>query len=208
MRVTLKNGKRKIFYFDTVILENDTLKGCKSRILGLFDQVPFDQITKIEVQDGGKKYQKTVPTKNEIIQANSHQLFKSKGDVLEQLKFKIDTITVAVDKYKSVYSISCQFEKIQPRLLSLYYLNNDGLQLITTREVSTENAEVWWLNHFYVENNEIVSEENVGLLKNEKGKLKVIKRNDYKFDENLDSAFLRKLSLEIYNHIKTAANTH
>lgn len=57
MRVTLKNGKRKIFYLDTVTLENDTLKGEKSRILGLKDKVPFNDIVKIEVQDGGKKYQ-------------------------------------------------------------------------------------------------------------------------------------------------------
>ena len=57
MRVTLKNGNRKIFYLDTVTLENDTLKGEKSRILGLKDKVPFNEIVKIEVQDGGKNYQ-------------------------------------------------------------------------------------------------------------------------------------------------------
>ncbi len=57
MRVTLKNGKRKIFYLDTVTLENDTLKGEKSRILGLRDKVSFNDIVKIEVQDGGKNYQ-------------------------------------------------------------------------------------------------------------------------------------------------------
>ena len=57
MRVTLKNGKRKIFYLDTVTLENDTLKGEKSRILGLKDKVLFNEIVKIEVQDGGKNYQ-------------------------------------------------------------------------------------------------------------------------------------------------------
>jgi hypothetical protein len=56
MRVTLKNGKRKIFYLDTVTLENDTLKGEKSRLLGIKDKVSFNEIAKIEVQDGGKKY--------------------------------------------------------------------------------------------------------------------------------------------------------
>jgi len=57
MRVTLKNGKKKYFYLDTVFLENDTLKGSKSRILALENAVPFSEIVKIEVQDGGKKYQ-------------------------------------------------------------------------------------------------------------------------------------------------------
>ena len=57
MRVTLKNGKRKIFYLDTVTLENDTLKGSKSKILNLKNQVPFDEVVKIEIQDGGKKYE-------------------------------------------------------------------------------------------------------------------------------------------------------
>jgi hypothetical protein len=41
---------------DTVTLENDTLKGEKSRLLGIKDKVPFNEIAKIEVQDGGKKY--------------------------------------------------------------------------------------------------------------------------------------------------------
>lgn len=57
MRVTLLNGKRKYFYFDTVVLENDTLKGGKSRFMpGLNNSLPFDQIVKIEVQEGGKNY--------------------------------------------------------------------------------------------------------------------------------------------------------
>lgn len=57
MRVTLLNGKRKYFYFDTVILQNDTLKGGKSRFMSsLTNSIPFDQIVKIEVQEGGKNY--------------------------------------------------------------------------------------------------------------------------------------------------------
>ena len=57
MRVTHKNGKRFQMYFDTVILENDTLKGSRSRFVqSLTRQIPIDSITKIEVQDGGKKF--------------------------------------------------------------------------------------------------------------------------------------------------------
>jgi uncharacterized protein YcfL len=56
IRVTLINGKKKIFYLDTVVIENDTLKGSKSRLLGISDKVPFNHIVKIEVQDGKKNY--------------------------------------------------------------------------------------------------------------------------------------------------------
>lgn len=57
MRVTLRNGKKHILYFDTVILENDTLKGSRSRLVqGLTRKIPMDSIVKIEIQDGGKKY--------------------------------------------------------------------------------------------------------------------------------------------------------
>ena len=57
MRVTQKNGKKFHMYFDTVILENDTLKGGRSRfILSLKRDIPMDSIAKIEVQDGGKNY--------------------------------------------------------------------------------------------------------------------------------------------------------
>lgn len=60
MRVTLVNGKKKYFYFDTVTLENDTLKGGKSRFMpGLKHNIPFDQIIKIELQEGGKNYHYT-----------------------------------------------------------------------------------------------------------------------------------------------------
>ena len=57
MRVTLKNGKRKIFYLDTVFIENDTLKGQMSRIMKLNSKVSLSDISKIEVQDGKKNYQ-------------------------------------------------------------------------------------------------------------------------------------------------------
>lgn len=57
MRVTKYNGKKYHFYFDTVILENDTLKGWRSRFVQTFErEIPMDSILKIEVQDGGKKY--------------------------------------------------------------------------------------------------------------------------------------------------------
>jgi hypothetical protein len=57
MRVTLKNGKKLHMYFDTVIIENDTLKAGRSRFIQkLKRDIPMDSIVKIEVQDGRKKF--------------------------------------------------------------------------------------------------------------------------------------------------------
>ncbi|MFY7730432.1 MAG: hypothetical protein ACOVRN_13005 [Flavobacterium sp.] len=57
MRVTLKNGKRKTMYFDTVYLKNDTLFALKSKLIqSLQQKIPFADIVKIEVQDSGKDY--------------------------------------------------------------------------------------------------------------------------------------------------------
>lgn len=57
MRVTRKSGKKYILLFDTVIVENDTLKGARSRILhNLRREIPLDDIEGIEIQDSGKVY--------------------------------------------------------------------------------------------------------------------------------------------------------
>jgi hypothetical protein len=57
MRVTLANGKRKYMYFDTAVIQNDTLYGRKSRYFsGLDQKIAFKDIRKIEIQDGGKKF--------------------------------------------------------------------------------------------------------------------------------------------------------
>ena len=57
MRVTLKDGKKKIMYFDTVYIENDVLHAKKSRFISSLEQeIPFGDIVKIEIQDGRKKF--------------------------------------------------------------------------------------------------------------------------------------------------------
>ena len=54
MRITRKNGKKYILLFDTVIVENDTLKGARSRIIqNLRREIPLDDIEKILL---GSKY--------------------------------------------------------------------------------------------------------------------------------------------------------
>lgn len=57
MRVTHRNGKKFNYYFDTVILENDSIKGGRSRFFKkLTRSIPMDSVRKIEIQDGGKNY--------------------------------------------------------------------------------------------------------------------------------------------------------
>lgn len=57
IRVTHFNGKKYHFYFDTVILGNDTLKGNRARLAkGFSRKIPLDGIVKLELQDGGKNY--------------------------------------------------------------------------------------------------------------------------------------------------------
>lgn len=57
MRITKKSGKRNILLFDTVIVENDTLKGARSRLMqNLRREISLNDIEKIEIQDSGKVY--------------------------------------------------------------------------------------------------------------------------------------------------------
>ncbi|KFF07483.1 hypothetical protein [Flavobacterium reichenbachii] len=56
MRVTLNNRNRKVFYFDSMKLQNDTLIGHKSRFFPkMITKIPFNDISKIEIQESGKK---------------------------------------------------------------------------------------------------------------------------------------------------------
>lgn len=56
-RSMLANGKRRILYFDRLMLKDDTLIGHPSRIVGSMTvKIPCEQITKVEVQDGKKGY--------------------------------------------------------------------------------------------------------------------------------------------------------
>ncbi len=58
MRVTDTNNKKTIFYFDLVEVKDSVIKGGMSRIMPSFKKtIPLGKIKKIEVQDGGKKYQ-------------------------------------------------------------------------------------------------------------------------------------------------------
>jgi len=63
MRVTTDDNKRRIMYFDTSYIENDTLYGSRSRLLSLINyaKIPLKRIIKIEVQDGGKRYKYVNP---------------------------------------------------------------------------------------------------------------------------------------------------
>jgi hypothetical protein len=57
MRVTRKNGKKTIFYFDTVTLQYNYLRGGRSRFIpSLVKEIHIDSIAKIEIQDGRKGF--------------------------------------------------------------------------------------------------------------------------------------------------------
>lgn len=48
---------RIIFYFDRVILQDGTIVGGRSRFIpSMLGRVPLEEVTKIEIQDGGKNY--------------------------------------------------------------------------------------------------------------------------------------------------------
>ena len=53
----LKN-KKTVFYFDRVYVHDNSVIGVQSRFISAIrNTIPLDSITKIEVQDGGKKFQ-------------------------------------------------------------------------------------------------------------------------------------------------------
>lgn len=57
IRFTENNGKKTVFYFDRILLVNDTVTGIRSRFIPSFDgSIPLKQVKAIEIQDGGKKY--------------------------------------------------------------------------------------------------------------------------------------------------------
>jgi len=55
-RITTTDGKKTIFYFDRIYVQNDTLIGFRSRFIGLSEIIPLTQIAKVEVQDGHKNF--------------------------------------------------------------------------------------------------------------------------------------------------------
>jgi hypothetical protein len=57
MRVTQNNGKKTIFYFDRIYLDDSLLYGIRSRFIPSIDKtIPLENIVKTEVQDGKKNF--------------------------------------------------------------------------------------------------------------------------------------------------------
>ena len=56
-RFTYDANKKVIFYFDRLFVTDSTVTGIRSRFIGSMRKtIPLSSITKIEVQDGQKKY--------------------------------------------------------------------------------------------------------------------------------------------------------
>lgn len=56
IRFTEANGKKTIFYFDTVYMQDSMVIGKQSRFVGASKSLSINNIKKIEIQDGGKKF--------------------------------------------------------------------------------------------------------------------------------------------------------
>ncbi|MDR0507890.1 MAG: hypothetical protein LBH32_13890 [Dysgonamonadaceae bacterium] len=52
-----QKNKKKIFYFDRIYVGNDYVYGVESRFIeSIISSIPLDSITKIEIQDGHKRF--------------------------------------------------------------------------------------------------------------------------------------------------------
>lgn len=57
LRITDNAGKKTVFYFDKIKVENDTIIGSQSRLLkSIQKEISFSTIEKIEIQDGKKNF--------------------------------------------------------------------------------------------------------------------------------------------------------
>ena len=56
IRITDKKNKKTIFYFDTVYLSGSFVVGQQSRFISATKSIPLEDIVKIEIKDGHKKF--------------------------------------------------------------------------------------------------------------------------------------------------------
>jgi hypothetical protein len=57
IRFTDSNNKRTIFYFDRISVDSTSVTGVQSRFISsIKKKIALDNIVKIEIQDGGKKF--------------------------------------------------------------------------------------------------------------------------------------------------------
>lgn len=206
MQVTQKNGKKNAFFFDTVFIENDTLKGEKSRILGLMNYVPFDQIAKIEVQEGVKThYQRSAEFKVLKIDEKVERIKEDLGEFTEKANFPIDSIAISYSHSENRHYAVANFKQSKTEITFIFYKNNNNLIRILTREKSPIDEEVSYINSFYVENNKIFYEKNFVTTKETKGSIKK-DYEFYQFNKVLEARVLKGVSLEIYKELEKMIN--
>jgi len=56
VRFTYGRNKKTVFYFDRIYVDDSSVMGSRSRILGMPKRIPLNSITEIEVQNGKKRY--------------------------------------------------------------------------------------------------------------------------------------------------------
>ncbi|MDO5104991.1 hypothetical protein [Capnocytophaga sp.] len=56
IRFTEKDGNKTIFYFDGIYLQNGNVVGNQSRFINAPKSISLDEVKRIEIQDGRKKF--------------------------------------------------------------------------------------------------------------------------------------------------------
>jgi hypothetical protein len=56
IRFTDASNKKTVFYFDRIFVNDSSISGTYSRILGIRKTIPLNSVKKIELQDGRKNY--------------------------------------------------------------------------------------------------------------------------------------------------------
>lgn len=208
MRTTLKNGKKNIFYLDTVILENDTLKGEKSRLLGLRNAVPFDQIVKIEVQDGGKDYySKQDFKKKALIEKRNALPTPSSEGILKTFEFPLDSAIVRGTIYKNFYYAKATFPISGSELSILFYTNNQAVELFVTQEYSPKEASHRQQTYFYYDDNNKLAYIEQYIVQSDTTKsaslAAVSQPKTFHFNKKMTNRFINKFALTLYDKLNT-----
>uniref|UniRef100_UPI00404B809A hypothetical protein n=1 Tax=Flavobacterium sp. TaxID=239 RepID=UPI00404B809A len=163
VKFTLDNGQKRLFYLQSLTLENDSIKGYKSYIFNLKNAVSFNQISKIELQED-KAYQKHEPTpyeKSLKIRKKTEKIFKNRGEELKDYAFKLDSIDVRVSEFRKVYFATCEQKNNLSTLKILYeMLEDDSLAIIAILEQNRFEPEIDYLRTYYLENDNFIYQKN------------------------------------------------
>ena len=207
-KITLKNGKKYIFYLQSITLENDSIKGYKSYLFNLKSSIPLNQVSKIELQKDHayQKYGRTSYEKSLTIDRKTDKIFENKGEELKDFKVKLDSVDVRIIEFRKVYYVACEFKNSTSRLKMFYFLMEDNaLAKISVFEQSEFEPEIDYFRVYYLENGQFIYKKSQFLPKDfnvERNKYNMMKDDDLNFNKQFTDEFLQKLVLDIYQKIE------